>query len=64
MKKILEETYEKMCDDYMGWCVECEDFTTSMVELDAEDYPCDVCGNNMVWGAEQALLMGYFEIEG
>jgi len=35
------------CGEYRGGC-----------EPDAENYPCECCGENEVFGLEQALLMG------
>ena len=39
-----------------GFCLSCGNKTTG-VEPDARDYPCDVCGANKVYGAEEVMLM-------
>ena len=58
---VSEEDYKSAVDDYMGFCVECEEFTRECTEPDAEDYDCPVCDNNSVVGAENALMMGLIE---
>lgn len=54
--------YEAADDDYMGWCTSCGAFTTPCCEPDAREYQCDDCGKSTVFGAEEALLMGYITI--
>jgi hypothetical protein len=45
-------------DGDMGWCTTCQAFTRGNTEPDAENYPCEVCGEDSVFGAEQSLLCG------
>lgn len=59
---VSEEDFQEAMDNYVGWCPECEDFTRDATEPDAEDYNCEVCDNNHVMGAEQALLLGLIKI--
>lgn len=47
--------------DNLGWCTECQDFTTEQVEPDAARYRCSACRKMTVYGAEQALLLGLLE---
>jgi len=42
-------------DDCIGFCIDCG-AETSGVEPDAKGYPCDECGSNAVYGAEQLLF--------
>lgn len=58
MHKVKEADYLEAVDSDMGWCVECKEFTTGMVEPDAREYDCDDCGQPTVYGAEQALMEG------
>lgn len=55
--------YDEACESHMGWCTECEEFTTCCCEPDAHEYMCDKCGQQTVFGAEEALLTGIFEFE-
>jgi hypothetical protein len=52
----LEEIQEAM-EDYTGFCVGCGAARGSC-EPDAREYPCDECGENKVYGAEELVLMG------
>jgi Zn finger protein HypA/HybF involved in hydrogenase expression len=56
--QIPIEDIQDMIEDNVGYCSACEDFTTDSVEPDAQEYTCDVCGQDTVYGAEQALLIG------
>jgi len=56
--KISIEYIQDMVEDNVGYCSTCEDFTTDGVEPDAQEYTCDVCEQDTVYGAEQALLIG------
>ena len=49
-------------DDMEGICIECGAYE-SPVEPDAENYPCPECGENKVYGLEQAALCGLVDIE-
>jgi len=62
MPTVTGFIYRDCCDDYMGWCTECAEFTRHETEPDAEHYECPVCANKSVFGAEQALLLGYFDV--
>lgn len=53
---------EEGIDNNDGYCVNCQDITNiGGVEGDAENYPCEMCGQNEVYGIEQALLLGLLE---
>lgn len=41
-----------------GFCTACGAEQMN-IEPDAQQYPCDACGANAVYGAEQLLLLGY-----
>lgn len=43
-------------DDNLGFCTACGE-QVSNVESDARRYECEVCGEHMVYGAEELLLM-------
>jgi hypothetical protein len=55
---VTEEAYMEACDQYMGWCTECKDFTRECCEPDARYYDCPECEKHSVHGAEEALLCG------
>ena len=41
----------------IGFCISCGDEAYG-VEPDACKYPCESCGKNTVYGAEELVLMG------
>lgn len=55
---ISEEDFQEAQEDHMGWCANCKEFTRDCCEPDASEYDCPECGNNTVYGAEEALFMG------
>lgn len=59
---VEEHEYHEACDSYMGWCTCCQDFTRGCTEPDACNYDCEECGENTVFGAEEALLQGLIRI--
>ena len=42
--------------DYIGFCLACG-AEAHGVEPDANDYPCEECKSNKVYGAEEILLV-------
>lgn len=66
MKNIGNVTMDEFTDaqnDLLGWCTHCLEFTRDQTEGDAEGYGCPVCRHkDTVVGAEQAMLLGYFNI--
>lgn len=54
MTEVMEAA---MRDDGTGFCLACG-FEQSCCEPDAENYECEDCGENKVYGAEQAILVG------
>lgn len=62
MKNISVCELEQARDEFMGWCTYCGDLTRGSCESDARDYLCPRCGNNTVYGCEEALMMGFIEI--
>jgi predicted RNA-binding Zn-ribbon protein involved in translation (DUF1610 family) len=54
------EEIQQASDEYRGWCTTCKDFTRDSTEPDACEYDCPECGENTVYGAEEALLMGEY----
>jgi hypothetical protein len=56
--KITQEQYEDLAEGYGGICLSCGSTQYGEVEPDAEDYACDACGENKVYGIEQALISG------
>jgi len=60
---IAEADYFDAVSNYIGYCTKCEDFTRECTEPDAEHYDCPECDGMTVCGAEQAMLLGLFDIE-
>jgi hypothetical protein len=44
-------------DDYTGFCLACGE-EQGGVEPDARGHECECCGEPMVYGAEECLMMG------
>ena len=59
--QLSEDEYLRHRDDYDGCCAACGEWTIGGVEPDAQNYECDACGIDQVFGAEQLLLMGKIE---
>ncbi|MFA5758678.1 MAG: hypothetical protein WC942_04875 [Clostridia bacterium] len=47
-------------DDNIGFCLNCG-AEHDCVEPDARKYECEECGERQVYGAQEILLMGYYE---
>ena len=63
MKLTISE-YNEHRNDYDGYCVGCKTIGRyGYTEPDAENYECDECGENKAMGMDNALIMGYLEIE-
>jgi predicted RNA-binding Zn-ribbon protein involved in translation (DUF1610 family) len=62
VKKLnLDEVLEAAENDTnTGFCIECG-AEVSNVEPDARKYPCEECGENKVYGAEEIILMFGFD---
>jgi hypothetical protein len=56
--EVQEVDYQEAVDSYMGWCPACKKFTRDTTEPDATGYDCPVCKENVVVGAEEALIEG------
>jgi predicted RNA-binding Zn-ribbon protein involved in translation (DUF1610 family) len=50
----IEEVQDLMCNNE-GICVSCGE-VGQFAEPDARNYTCDACGENTVFGAEQAVV--------
>ncbi len=58
--EVPEELLNGMGLEDIGYCTVCGDERCN-TEPDAENYPCEGCGRNTVFGAQQLLLMGRIE---
>jgi len=56
----LEEIEPALLEGTTGFCVNCG-AEKDGCEPDARNYPCDECGENEVFGAEELLVMGLVE---
>lgn len=59
---VSEEKARLHCNEYDGYCTECDDVTDSNVEPDAEDYTCPECNCSSVIGFENAIMLGHVKI--
>lgn len=48
-----------MMEELSGVCVNCGETHIPQIDPDGRDIHCDVCGELAVYGAEEALIMGY-----
>ena len=44
-----------------GVCIACGEDADGC-EPDARNYKCECCGENKVFGAEEAMMMGYYNV--
>lgn len=61
-KQIRMGTLEQMSEQSMGYCPICRAWTTGCCEPDARQYPCDKCGEKSVFGAEEAVMLGFLVV--
>ena len=54
------EQIEEAMESNMGFCTECG-AERDCCEPDAREYPCEECGENKVFGAEELVVMGLVE---
>jgi hypothetical protein len=55
--RITLEQFQEYDDAMVGVCISCG-ATRDCCEPDARDYPCEECGDNNVYGAQELLIMG------
>jgi hypothetical protein len=56
---ISQDDYFHLSDESGGICLHCGTIQSSGVEPDARNYgPCENCEEMMIFGMEEALLMG------
>jgi hypothetical protein len=61
VKILMEETHECIVNNY-GICINCGAIG-QFAEPDAREYECEECGENAVFGCEQAILEMLVEVE-
>lgn len=61
MIKMTEEEYLSLTNEYGGVCLSCKDIVYN-VEPDACNYHCESCGENQVFGVEEALMRADIQI--
>ena len=62
---MTRSEFHQHANDFDGYCVSCEEVTRhSETEPDAEGYECPQCGGLTCYDIEQALILGYIEVEG
>ena len=59
--ELTEYKYLELVDSMIGLCDACGE-ERECTEPDAENYPCEACGAERVFGTEQLLIMGKVEI--
>jgi len=65
MPEILETQYDEAFVNELGWCIECEGFTTDNVPTDVtpctHERLCVVC-REPLYGADMALSLEHFHV--
>jgi hypothetical protein len=59
--KMTTQRYERLDSANDGICIKCG-AENSCVEPDAENYECEACEEDAVFGMQQALICGHVEI--
>lgn len=59
-KRFSMARIEQASRDMSGFCLACGSERDGC-EPDARKYPCENCGKNLVFGAEEIALMGYIK---
>lgn len=61
---VLKDAVERgmFGTDNPGFCLACGEEQDGC-EPDARQYECETCGEHQVYGAEEVLLMGMYEID-
>ncbi len=60
--KMSEQEYQEHCNDNDGVCLACGAIRYGDTEPDAEEYPCEECGEDKVSGMENSLITGDVEV--
>ena len=60
--KMRQDVFKQHCDEHDGICLACSGIAYSDTEPDAENYLCDNCGEEEVYGIENLLIMGHIQI--
>ena len=60
--RMSEDDYVRMEDEMIGICTACGE-ERECTETDAEDYPCEACGENRVQGIGN-LIYDHIEFTG
>lgn len=61
--KLSLEELEDHIESNDGICLGCGEWSCGGVEPDARGYECEVCGENKVMGAEEALIAGELVVD-
>lgn len=59
---MSEDEYEMFDFDNVGFCIACG-ADRDCCEPDAQQYECDECGKNAVYGTPELLIMGRITID-
>lgn len=56
---LLDEALRSaQADELAGFCVACGEQHDGLLEPDARNVHCEICGEDQVFGAEEIVLMG------
>jgi hypothetical protein len=58
---VTEAEFAELNEEYGGFCLACGEQAYG-VEPDAENYSCESCGEDQVFGVEQLLVLGKINI--
>jgi predicted RNA-binding Zn-ribbon protein involved in translation (DUF1610 family) len=58
---VAQSCYLDAAENKLGWCAHCARFIGENIRANAVNETCPECGNNMLHGAEYALMAGLIE---
>lgn len=58
---LTEAQYHAEAYDYAGYCTSCKQLSYGH-EPDARRQECELCGENRVYGLEEAVMMGLVSV--
>lgn len=61
--KMTSEEYHHYREHYDGACCSCGEFTIGGIKPDAEQYDCESCEDDQVFGIEHLLVSGRIVFE-
>ena len=61
---MTQEEFFDQAEDYMGFCINCQEWTTGDIPADARNRRCEHCEQTTVHGADIALIRNLVKVTG